>query len=156
ALEYIRQANQVAEMLGDRYREAGLMALAGTIHRSQGEYQKALDSYEQARLLFKSLSKRFGEALTIYSQGMTLADLGQYQEAMTRLEEALPVVSSLGDVHSECGILNTMAAIHRSVGDGRKAIELHTRAVTIARGSQYDDLEAFALALLGDDNLDLG
>lgn len=156
ALDYIKQASQIARTVGDRYQEANLINGFGLIYMSLGENQKALDSFNQARQLFKTLSKRYGEAGAVQNIGMTLFNLGEEQNALPYFEEALPTFSSMGDRDSECNILNAMGTIHRSLGDKQKGIEFYNRALATARTNNSVALEALSLRLLGDANLELG
>ncbi|HEX5733443.1 MAG TPA: CHAT domain-containing tetratricopeptide repeat protein [Blastocatellia bacterium] len=149
ALEYTKQAIEIARTVGDRYQEANLLLGFGEIYRILGEYQKALDSMNQARQLFKSMSKRFGESIAVSNIGYTLVDLGEREKALPYFEEALSTVSSFGDRYAEANILLSMGRIHRSLGDKRKGIEFHNRALAVTRESKLIDVEVLALGNLG-------
>ena len=155
ALEYTKQAIEIARTVGDHYQEANLLLGFGEIYRILGEYQKALDSMNQARQLFKSLSKRFGEAVAVSNIGLTLMDLGERENALPYFEEALPTLSSFGDRYGEANILLSLGRIHRSLGDKHKGIEFHNRALAVTRESKLIDIEVLALGNLGDAYLEL-
>ncbi len=155
ALDYTKQAIEIARTVGDRYQEANLLLGFGETFRILGEYQRALDSMNQARQLFKSLSKRYGEAVAVSNIGLTLIDLGERENALPYFEEALPTLSSFGDRYGEANILLSIGRIHRSLGDKQKGIEFHNRALAVTRESSLRDIEALALGNLGGAYLEL-
>lgn len=150
ALEYRKQAIEIARALGDRYQEANLLLGLGIINMDSSETQKALDSFTQARQLFKSLSKSYGEALAVHNIALALMRLGEWQNALPYLEEALPTLSSVGDRFSETNILNMMGKIHRFLGYNQKAIDVHNRALAVARAANSMNAEALSLGHLGE------
>jgi CHAT domain-containing protein len=156
ALEYTRQAIQIAGALGDRYQEANSLISLGVLYRSSGENQKALDTFHHARQLFKDLSARYGEAIAVYHIGATLRRIGEQQEALRYVEEAVAVFDSLGDRRGQCNALNSLGQIYLALGDKQKAIEFHSRALEIARNRKSLDIEAYSLGNLGNAYGDLG
>jgi CHAT domain-containing protein/tetratricopeptide (TPR) repeat protein len=155
ALEYNKQAIEIARTIGDRYQEANLLLGFGETYRILGEYQKALDSMNQARQLFKSLSKKYGEAVAVSNIGLTLIDLGERENALPYFEEALPTLSSFGDRYGEANILLSLGRIHRSLGDKQKGIGFYNRALAVTRESKLIDIEVLALGNLGTAYLEL-
>jgi tetratricopeptide (TPR) repeat protein len=62
-LKYNSQAIQIARDLGDHYQVANLTIGLGGIERVQGNYQKALDAYHQARQLLRAYQKNLERQL---------------------------------------------------------------------------------------------
>ena len=156
ALEYRKQAIEIARTVGDRYQEANLIMGFGQLHRSLGESQKALDSFNQARQLFKELSARYGEATAIQNIGITLLNLGEWQNGVQHLEEALVTYSAVGSRSGECVILNSIGSVHRRLGNIEKAIAFHNRVLAIARANKLLDAESASLGNLGTDYFESG
>src|SRR5262245_24312006 len=60
ALEYLKLAIRLSEAVGDGYQQASLIVSFGAIYADNGEPQKALDSFNQARSMFRRLGKKYG------------------------------------------------------------------------------------------------
>ena len=69
----------------------------GLYHQAQGEYEKAIEEFEQARAIAVELGDRQGEAMACNNMGMSYRALKQYDKAIELLENCLAIDEELGD-----------------------------------------------------------
>lgn len=90
----------VLGMRADNFLDSARLAL------QQGDYERALSYYENARPLYRQLQLPYMVAVTLMYQGETYGTLGRYQQALATLEEALGRFEEMGDDYrrTECSL----------------------------------------------------
>ena len=76
-----------------------------------GQYDKAVDFYQQALLIQREVKDRAGETGTLYNIGAAYYKLNQYAKAMDFLQQALLIQQKLGDQAGEAHTLKSINAV---------------------------------------------
>ncbi len=119
--EYLRQEAQSLEILGN----LGY----GRI----GEYQKALEVYQQALQLRRLMGDKPGEANTLNSIAGILNDQGKKQEAINALNQALDINRQLNIRPQQADILLTFGGVYQSLAAYPQSIEAYQQALSLFR-----------------------
>ena len=122
---------------------------AGLIYAAQGEYQRAIEGYEQSLAIFRELDDRLREGIALGNLRIAYADLGQYQEAIARSEQALVILREIGDRQGEGNALGNLAIAYADLGQYQEAIARSEQALVIFREIGDRRGEGRALGNLG-------
>ncbi|MGB3516153.1 MAG: CHAT domain-containing tetratricopeptide repeat protein, partial [Elainellaceae cyanobacterium] len=79
----------------DRQGEGNALGNLGNAYFSLGQYQTAIDFYEQNLAIAREIGDRVGEAGTLNNQGIALFYTGQFSQAESTLRQSLEVFESL-------------------------------------------------------------
>ena len=63
----------------------------GSVYRSLGEMQKALEKHNETLPIFRALGDRNREAVTLGNIGLVYQLLGDMQKALKKYNEAMPI-----------------------------------------------------------------
>lgn len=123
AVERFLEAEPKYKALGDKYGQAYTLELIGATYTSLGEFQRAIDYYNQAILLSKTVNELATEARANFNMGYTLNYLGKSTEAHNVLKQALEICKQIGDRAGEAEALNNTGQVYGSQGEFRKAYD---------------------------------
>ena len=73
----------------------------GDTYRNLEQYQKAIESHQQALVIYQELGDSHGEAISLNSLGVAYKSLGQYEKAIEYHQQALIIYQELGDSSEE-------------------------------------------------------
>jgi tetratricopeptide (TPR) repeat protein len=73
----------------------------GTTYYYLGDYQKAIEYYEQALVIAREIGDRHGEGNQLGNLGIAYRDLGQVEKAIKYYEQALVIAREIGDRRRE-------------------------------------------------------
>jgi len=122
ALEYAQQAASACEALNDRGCKGVAVSSFSVIYSQIGQYQKAINSYQQIASLFPDDSELTSATLT--SIGRTYSrNLGQNQKGLDYYNQALSFWRTKGDVVKQAEIFDSIAFFYLILGESQKAIE---------------------------------
>jgi tetratricopeptide (TPR) repeat protein/tRNA A-37 threonylcarbamoyl transferase component Bud32 len=152
ALEWGRFAQIRAERAGaDDLAVARLFTNLGSLHRVRGEYDRALELHERARILYEgALGPEHPEvAVALNNLGTVEHDRGRYADAVAFLQRALAIDEvALGPEHPGfAASLNNLAVVQHRRGDYESALELHTRALAVRERAFGPDHPEVAVSL---------
>ncbi len=140
-LDWARHARAmiVRARLG-REAQAQLTNNTAAIHFRAGQYELALERYEQAAsTLSEATTARERQELASAhnNRGNSLAQLGRLDEAQVHLERGLALVTDLrGSHHPDLAvIMGNLANIYLHTGRPDDAVDLHTRALEIRKAT---------------------
>ena len=80
------------------------------IHQDQGNYEEAVEKYNQSLKIKEELGDKSGIAATLQQLGMIHQDQGNYEEAVKMYNQSLKIVEELGD---KSGIAITLHQLGR-------------------------------------------
>ena len=106
---------------------------AGKQFRRNGQYDKAIENYQQALTLFRKLGREDGIALSLGNIGLAYWSWGQHDKAIKNYQQALVINRKLGKEDGVATSLSNIGRVYRSWGQNDKAIENYQQALTIAR-----------------------
>jgi tetratricopeptide (TPR) repeat protein len=86
---------QIARDANIRRWEAGILGNLGWLYATQGQKQKALQSFNEALLLYRDLEDQRGEASILYGMARVNKDLDELSEALSHIESALSIIEKL-------------------------------------------------------------
>jgi len=131
--------------LNDRSGQATVFNNQGNIYGSMGDYQKALDLYEQSRAIHKSLNDTEGEAVALSNLGWTYSQLGEYEKANEFYTQLIDVFQKKGTINRVASVLNNIGINYAKQNDYHKALEFHLRALELR--PEKDDRDGRATSL---------
>lgn len=98
-----------------------------------GEYEEALEAFEQARNLSADSGDREGEIEALGSMGVVCGELERWADAHRFLDQALDICEETEDQVNQGKVLGNLGMIYARQGDEEKAAEAYERAIAIFR-----------------------
>lgn len=135
----------IAERIGDEPDAAFAISGMGVISLGRGEYQQALEFFEQHLALEVVKRDRAWTARTLNNIGVVHREQGNYARALEYFEKSLALSEAVGDKRLINLGLNNVGTIHGSQGNHAQALEYFQRALKLAQSS--DDNPGIANAL---------
>ncbi|MGB3651658.1 MAG: tetratricopeptide repeat protein [Rivularia sp. (in: cyanobacteria)] len=129
---------------------------------SRGEYQEALNNFEQALVIFREIGDDENQGTTFNNIGEVYRNLGEYAKALDYYQQSLAIDKKIGNKEGEGTILNNIGIVYDSLGEYPKALDYYQQALTIIKqvkdkagegstlnniGSVYDNLGEYPKAL---------
>lgn len=106
-----------------------------------GDYEKALEYYQQALALSQAVSDRSGEASTLINVGAVYFALGKKEKASEYYQQALPIVKAVGDRSGEAITLGWLGIVHHDQGELDEAIKYLERSEELLVQVRSPDLQ---------------
>lgn len=125
--------------------ENAALASLGIGYVNIGQYDKAIECFEQALAISRLLADERGEGASLVSLGNTYAHLGQYAKAAELHEQALAISRKIGDERGEGASLGNLGNAYAHLGQGGKAIEHYEHALVIHR--KIEDIQGMGTGL---------
>ncbi|HEV3077690.1 MAG TPA: CHAT domain-containing tetratricopeptide repeat protein [Thermoanaerobaculia bacterium] len=151
------------ERLGDRFRQADMLARLGRLYRDRlDDAHQALLCYERARFLFNQIGASRRSALAMAALGRTSMALGRLDPALSYQRQALALFTELRDPREQAVALNEIGYLSELRGDWQAALDGYARALQLwssvedragravtvnNRGLLYSSLGEYRLAL---------
>lgn len=145
-----------AKMLQERQEEGIYLGRLGSTFEALGQYQVAIEYYEQALVISRERGDRSHESEWLGSLGGVYAALGQYQRAIEYNEQALAITREIGDRRGEAIRLGYLGTFFANLGQYLRAIEYREQALAIAREIGDRRGESIHLGNLGRMYLEFG
>jgi CHAT domain-containing protein/Tfp pilus assembly protein PilF len=114
-----------------------------------GEYQQALECYDQVLRLKRAAGDRAGEAATLTAIGVVYTNFGERQRALEYYQQALPIARASGDRRVEATTLIRIGWIYWVWGQSRRALENYNQALALQQAAGDRAGEALALGHIG-------
>ncbi len=125
----------------------------GEIYLEEGEYQQALNYYDQALALCRNSGQR-AEAYALYNLGTTYLAFGEKQKALDYLTRSL---AQWGDnLNGEAYTLEKIGKVYDAAGEKQKALDYYLRALPPMRATGDRHGEAIILNDIGNIHLARG
>jgi len=150
----VRRALQIASLLfylGDltgnpNHRALGMLAEANARSLGLGEYQQALDIYNEAAQIYQTQGNVVEQARSQVGKVWSLACLGRYIEAFAVGEWASQILESHAQWHSLATLTMNLAITHGRQGDDNRALAMFGKAQSIYEQLGPDAELSWALA----------
>jgi len=117
----------------------------GVIYQGQGEYEKALEKYNESLKISKELGYKEGIAVTLHELGMIHLNQGEYDKALKKYNVSLKISKELGDKQGISGTLHQLGMIYHDQGEYEKAVEKYNESLKIS--GKLGDKQGIANAL---------
>lgn len=98
-----------------------------------GDFQRAIEYYQQALAIAQETSDCRNEAITLGNLGMAYWSQGNIRHTIELCEQALAIARAISDRHAEGLMLNNLGIAHAASGETREAIDLFEKYLAITR-----------------------
>jgi tetratricopeptide (TPR) repeat protein len=119
----------------------------GTVSQFLGQYQEALNLYQQSLEIQREIGDRSGEANSLMNLGNVYDSLGQYQKALNFHQQSLAIQREIGDIQGEANSLNNLGNVYGSLGQYQEALDFFQQSLEIQR--EIGDIQGEASLLTG-------
>jgi len=151
AIQSWEQALAIYREIRDQTGEGATLWNLGDVYNGLGEYQVAIDYYQQVLVIGREIggSSSEGEGIILRKLGVAHIELDEYQQAIDLLEQSLAIARELDDLSSEAHILNNIGVVNKSLGNYSVALGYYEQSLFIKR--ELGDLsgEANTLSNIG-------
>lgn len=121
----------------------------GGVYENLGQYQQALDYYQQALAIRRDIGDREGEGASLNSIGGGYSSLGQYQQALNYYQQALVIFQNLGHRAGEGTTLNNIGIVYQYLGQYQQALDYHQQSLAIKQEIGNREGEGASLDSIG-------
>ncbi|MBE9115267.1 tetratricopeptide repeat protein [Lusitaniella coriacea LEGE 07157] len=122
-----------AQPTQDRRAEAFRLTQEGLQHHRRGQFQEAIEYYQQSLAILQEIRDRVGEGTILNNMGDIYRRLGQYPEAIRSLQQSLAIHIETGNRSGESTALNNLGSIYDNRGQYQEAIEYYQQSLAILR-----------------------
>ncbi|MDE5080310.1 MAG: tetratricopeptide repeat protein, partial [Trichodesmium sp. St18_bin1] len=133
----------------DQYWDGICLTHLGNVYYSQGEYDKAMEYYQQSLQIAREIGNRSGEGNALGNLGNVYNSQGKYDKAMEYYQQHLQIARGIGDRSGEGNALGNLGVVYDSQGEYDKAMEYNQQHLQIAREIGHRSREGHALMGLG-------
>lgn len=156
AVDYYRQALDIAREIGDRAGQARALSGLGGVHWRLGRYQQSLEHQNRALVIYREIGDRAGEGRALNGLGGVYYQLGRYQLALDHIHQDLDIAGEIGDRGRERIDLNNLGVVYERLGRYAEAGDHYRRALALAAELAERVGQSNALTGLGDVSERLG
>jgi len=121
----------------------------GMMYQNLGDYQKALDYYQQALTIDRKIGDKGGEGADLMNIGVVYDNMGYYQKALDYYQQALTIDREIGYKRGEVDGLTNIGVVYGKMGYYQKALDYNQQALTIQSEIGYKRGEVANLSNLG-------
>ena len=127
--------------LEDPWTNAASKTNLGELHRSLGEFARAIDLQEEAKAIARETGDRDGEASNLGNLGNCYYELGQITRAIDLYQQALAIARETGYRDGEAIHLGNLGNCYGDLGQITRAIDLYQQALAITHetGDRYGE-----------------
>ncbi|MBS9771827.1 MAG: tetratricopeptide repeat protein, partial [Trichodesmium erythraeum GBRTRLIN201] len=112
----------------DQYWDGICLTDLGNVYYSQGEYDKAMEYYQQHLQIARGIGDRSGEGRALGNLGVVYNSQGEYDKAMEYYQQSLQIAREIGDRSGEGGALGNLGNVYNSQGEYDKAMEYYQQS----------------------------
>jgi CHAT domain-containing protein len=123
----------IAKQIVDRNGEATSLSNLGVAYNNLGQYQKAIEYYQQSLAIKKQIGDRNGEGISLNNLGSGYHSLGQYQKAIEYYQQSLAIAKQIVDRKGEATSLSNLGSAYDNLGQYQNAIEYYQQSLGIAK-----------------------
>ena len=121
----------------------------GVAYYSLGQYERAIDFYEQSLAIASEIAYLAGEGRALGNLGLAYNDLGQYERAINFHEQSLVLFREIGDRAGEGRALGNLGLAYNNLGQYERTIDFHEQSLVLFREISDRAGEGRALNNLG-------
>jgi tetratricopeptide (TPR) repeat protein len=134
ALQAANLLFRMAELSGDPvHRALGLRAEGNVRFIGLGEYQKAIELYDEAARIYHSQGRLVDQARSQVGRIGALSHLGRYTEALETGHWTSRILEEHAEWHVLAALTMNLGNVHSRAGDDAKSLEMYERAAALDR-----------------------
>ncbi|MCI0623197.1 MAG: CHAT domain-containing protein [Acidobacteria bacterium] len=122
---------------------------SGFIFTQLGDYTRAEQFLEEARLIRKAMGDRYGEGEATHNLGAVFSSRGDKTRAIDYYRTAFSLRQAVQDRRGEASTLANLGSVYYSLGENRQAREFYERAHLLFHSMNDSKGEGVALMSLG-------
>ena len=149
ATEYALKAMRLAQAMGDRRHESGMLNILSVIYAESNDLHAALEMGQKVQQCCRELGNIRGESLALNNLAMTYLELGNGEEALKACQESLRIARENGIDRVAITVLSTMGEIYLGIHEYTNAKECLLQALSLARERKTSPDEIECLLNLG-------
>jgi CHAT domain-containing protein/uncharacterized protein HemY len=146
----------LAQTTNERKAEADRLLEQGIEQLQTGQFEAALQSWQQALKIYREIKDRQGEGAALGSVGVAYRNLGYYPQAIDYFKKSLAIAREINDRKAEGDSLGNLGIAYNAMGYYPQAIDYYKQSLAIAREINDRKAEGSILSNLGIAYLDLG
>jgi len=127
----------------------------GNIYNNQGDFDKALETFEKAKKFNSKLNNLDSRASIFSGEGLIAEKKGDFDEAIQKLTESLELFKQLDNKRLICGMYNNLANISRKQGNYLEYITYFENALVSAERMNNPRLQGIILNNLANTYLNI-
>jgi CHAT domain-containing protein/tetratricopeptide (TPR) repeat protein len=149
SLDYYNRAIKVYKEMGDQDNEAMIRAMnLGVTYESLGEYQKAIENYEQAAEVFQK-SNHLLLPITLYRSANCYEAIGDYKRAIDTYKQGRTVSEQKKDFTWERFSIGRVCKLYQKLGENQAALDCYKEELSINQKSGKKEAELYTLRTIG-------
>ncbi|MBN1284576.1 MAG: tetratricopeptide repeat protein [Anaerolineae bacterium] len=133
AIEFAWHGIQIARTICFKSKEGKLLGNLGDAHRRKGDFETAINHFEEALEIAKKIGDQHGESDYQGGLGTVYIEMRRPQSAVGHLEEALKIARKIGDRRAEGAHLGNLGLAHLAMGHLNQALDYIEPALDIAQ-----------------------
>ncbi|WP_292774809.1 tetratricopeptide repeat protein [Nostoc sp. NMS9] len=146
ALEYTNEALQLQRQGGDKEDEASTLNQQADIYLLQGDYQIALNLYNQALKIERSITKNpKAEARTLGNIALLYNSLGDPNSSINTYNQALQIYRKLDNQSEQARIMRAIGNVYQLDGRYNEAFKYYNQALSLYQRQKDHQLEIATL-----------
>ncbi|NES19265.1 MAG: tetratricopeptide repeat protein, partial [Symploca sp. SIO3E6] len=146
----IQGGKLLAQAQNDRKAEADQLRDQGKQEFSNGQFQAAIQSWQEALKAYREIEDRMGEGNALGNLGAAYFSLNDYPRAIKYVQQRLIIAREIKDRKGESQAFNILGVIHNELRDYRRAVEYQQESLAIKREIGYRKGEGTSLYNLGE------
>jgi CHAT domain-containing protein/tetratricopeptide (TPR) repeat protein len=147
--QLIQNSQVLAQTPDARKAEADRLLQQGIQQAQTGQFEAALQSWQQALTIYREIKDRQREGASLSNLGNAYFYLGDYAKAIDYHQQSLAILREIKNRLGEGNVLGNLGLAYDALGDYAKAIEYHQQRLAIAREFKYRLGEGQSLGNLG-------
>ncbi|KAK2561767.1 Tetratricopeptide repeat protein 28 [Acropora cervicornis] len=128
----------------------------GNIHFELGDYNKAIECYQQSLDIALAIKDKPLEGASYANLGNSFQALGMYSQAVKIYEKAVPYAKDVADKRMEAQMLGNLGIAYNRIGNHQKELECHLRHLSLCEDLEEKRGEATAHGNIGMVNYRIG
>jgi tetratricopeptide (TPR) repeat protein len=129
----------------DDYKFADWYLKLGMIYYLKGDYNEALEKFNQSMEIETKLGNQRGIAHALHNIAVIHQHRGEYDEAFEKYNQSIEIKKKLGDQQGIAQALNNIAAIYQHKGEYDEALEKYNQSIEIKK--KFGDQQGIAQTL---------
>lgn len=131
AIVYAQKALKIADQIDDIFGKSEAYYNLGRCYYYQRDFDKSVESYEQALILKKQLSEKPAEAGLLYNIGMIYHMRGKLETALEYYQKSLDIEEKIGNKQNIARAINVIGVIYMNLKNFDIAIDYYRKSLKI-------------------------
>jgi tetratricopeptide (TPR) repeat protein len=133
----------------DPTRRAELFVSLGNLHEKLGNWESALQEFEQASTVYQTLGDKLNEGIALGYLGLVWMDKGEWDKALEYMGRSLKLGQDIGSQQMVAMALANIGSVHRLRGEWDMALGYYEKALKLDREIGHKRGESATLGNIG-------